>query len=93
MVANHVGLIVIDDFYQGTIPLEDKKDAFLKNKIEMEEVDFEWLFGPHLSTRVHNLPDITQLSSSTRQLPRFGKDHNWVKKISSENYLIGQVFL
>ena len=46
----------------------------------MKEADFEQLSDPHLTTRVQNLSDIAQLSSSTRQLPRFGKDHNWVKK-------------
>ena len=42
----------------------------------MKEADFERLSNPHLAIKVPNLPDIAQLSSSTRQLPEFGKDHN-----------------
>ena len=46
-------------------PFQGQKDAFLKNTIEMDEVDLKWLSGGDLTAHVRNILDMTQLASST----------------------------
>ena len=83
-VLKHGGKCCWFDCHRRFLPMDHsfrrQRDAFLKNKIEIEKADYERLSGLHIRAMVQNLPDITQLPNSTRQLPGFGKDHNWVKR-------------
>ena len=49
-------------------PFRRQKDAFLKNTIEMNEVDLERLSGRDMAAHVRNIPDMTQLAGTTRPL-------------------------
>ena len=67
-------------FLPSDHPFRKQKDSFMKNTTVMEEVDMERVSGGNMARRVQNLPTVTQLAGSTRQIPSFGKDHNWVKQ-------------